>query len=61
MKYYNTKQNHQLEDLGKLIRVRGPSPSNRRKITVVFPQDGYNRDIVFRLNVNNEETHECIE
>jgi dynein heavy chain len=61
MKDYNAKQNHQLEGLIELIRDGGLDPLNRRKITVVCQQDAHNRDVVFRLNANHEETHECFE
>jgi dynein heavy chain len=61
MKDYNQKQNHQLDDLIGMIRKGELSSLNRKKITVVCQTDAHNRDVVHRLNVNHEETHECFE
>ena len=61
MKDYNAKQNHQLEDLIELIREGNLDSLNRKKITVICQTDAHNRDVVWRLNHNHEETHECFE
>jgi dynein heavy chain len=61
MRDYNLKQNHQLEDLIELIRSGELSSLNRRKVTVICQTDAHNRDVVYRLNHNHEETHECFE
>ncbi|KAK8861127.1 hypothetical protein M9Y10_012822 [Tritrichomonas musculus] len=61
MKDYNQKQNKQLEDLIELIRSGELNSLNRKKITVICQTDAHNRDVVWRLNHNHEETHECFE
>jgi len=61
MKDYNAKQSKQLEDLIERIRSGTLDSLNRRKLTVVCQNDAHNRDVVHRLNVNHEETHECFE
>lgn len=61
MKDYNAKQNKQLEDLINLIRDGGLSSLNRKKVTVICQTDAHNRDVVWRLVHNHEETHECFE
>ena len=61
MKDYNAKQNKQLEDLINLIRDGNLNSLNRKKINVVCQNDAHNRDVVWRLVHNHEETHECFE
>ena len=61
MRDYNMKQNQQLGGLIELIRSGNLNPLNRRKVTVICQTDAHNRDVVFRLNHNHEETHECFE
>ena len=61
MKDYNTKQNHQLVDLIDIIRSGTLDSLNRKKITVICQTDAHNRDVVWRLNHNHEESHECFE
>ncbi|OHS95209.1 Dynein heavy chain family protein [Tritrichomonas foetus] len=61
MRDYNIKQNQQLGGLIELIRSGNLSPLNRKKVTVICQTDAHNRDVVFRLNHNHEETHECFE
>jgi len=61
MKDYNAKQNKQLEDLINLIRDGNLNSLNRKKVNVVCQNDAHNRDVVWRLVHNHEETHECFE
>ena len=61
MRDYNIKQNQQLGGLIELIRSGKLSSLDRKKVTVICQTDAHNRDVVFRLNHNHEETHECFE